>query len=304
MTLGIVGCGYTGLRVADAWRADPSRSGETVRGTTRSRLDALREHGVQAHTVDLADGEGLAAFFAELDHVIHLAPPPEDDRALDAELERVVEAARRHAPKLQSYVYGSTTGAFGHQSDADWVDEKTRPGELQPRGRKRLRYEQGLWASGLPVRVVRIAAIYGPGRGMKAALERGMLLFEGGPLTSRIHVDDLAHLLVGMTGPQAPPLVIGCDDEPARSVDVAAYVCEQLGWSMPRVLSREEALRRLPAKALELRMAGRRCRSLYRDQVMGPLRYPSYREGMLQAIESERGSAEAAEAGSTTAADE
>lgn len=149
-----------------------------------------------------------------------------------------------------------------------------------PRGARRLRYERRLQASGLPVRVVRIAAIYGPGRGMRAALDRGMLLFEDGPLTSRIHVEDLARLLISMTGPEAPELVVACDEKPAPTLEVARYLCGLLGRPMPEVLTQEEALAQMSPQARELRTQGRRCRSKWRHVLVGPLRYPTYREGL------------------------
>ena len=103
-------------------------------------------------------------------------------------------------------------------------------------------------------------------------------------MTSRIHVHDLARLLVALTGPQVPGLVVGCDERPARTVEVAAYTCELLGRPMPPIHSKEEALAGMSSQAREMRTAGRRCRSLHREALIGALRYPSYREGMRDAL--------------------
>lgn len=303
VTLGILGCGYTGLRVATVWRSgtvgpesfDPDRASAAgappwaragpIRGTTRStgRLDDLAGWGIEGWTADLARGIP-EPFFQGLEHVIHLAPPPTDEGELDRQVDALAATVRRAAPGLKSFVYGSTTGAFGQQSDGDWVDEDTPAGPMQPRGARRARYEARLRSSGLPVRIVRIAAIYGPGRGMPAALDRGMVLFEGGPLTSRIHVEDLARLLVAMTGPDVPAMVVGCDEEPARTVEVAEFCCRITGRAMPEVVSKEAALRDMSPQARELRTAGRRCRSRHRPGLIGALRHPSYREGLRASV--------------------
>lgn len=274
MELGILGCGYTGVRLAEAATA----GGHRVRAAVRSEASrqALRTRGLDARCVDLADGTGLDDFFRGLDGVVHLAPPPPAGE-LDFEVARI-----RRASDVSVFVYGSTTGAFG--SVEGWIDERTPPGPLSPRGRARARYEAALRAAGLPVRVVRIAGIYGPGRTIKHALDRGLVLFEGGPPTSRVHVADLARILEAMLDESAPELVIACDEEPTPTLEVARYVVSLLAEPEPEVLDLDTARGRLSPAAIELRLGGRRCRSIHRADLIGELLYPTYREGMRAAL--------------------
>jgi len=251
-----------------------------VRGSTRSpaRRDQLAARGVDARLVALDDPASLLDFGFDLDVLVHLAPPPAED-----EIEPEVERLRRALPaSLRAIVYGSTTGAFGWSSE--WIDERTPSGELAPRGRRRVRYEAALRTTGLPVRVARIAGIYGPGRTMKHAMDRGLVLFEGGPPTSRVHVDDLARLLEAMAVKESPDLVIACDDRPAPTLEVANYVAGLLGQPLPPVLSLDEAKSQMSPGAAEMRLSGRRCRSLHRADLIGDLAYPTYREGMRAAL--------------------
>ncbi|MGF1510418.1 MAG: NAD-dependent epimerase/dehydratase family protein [Myxococcota bacterium] len=272
---GIVGCGFTGVRLARLLKA---RGHEVVASRRNvSGLARLESEGIQVRSVDLASGSGLHELDA-CDGLIHLAPTPETDEAIEKEVRRLgAHFAGR------TLVYGSTTGAFGRQPEGAWVDERSPTGPLQDRGARRKAYEVQLQAAEVELRIVRIAGIYGPGRSMFDSLKRGIVLFEGGPPTSRIHVEDLARLLAASLDPNAPALVVGCDREPAPTLEVARFACQLSGQPLPPIDSIEEAARRMSPLAKELRLSGRRCRSVVRDDLIGSLRYPTYREG-LEAI--------------------
>ena len=191
-------------------------------------------------------------------------------------------------PSLQTFVYGSTTGAFGAIEGDPWIDEDTPSGRLGERGQRRLAYEEGLRAFVDPLKVVRIAGIYGPGRTIWAALQRpNFVLFEGGPPTSRTHVEDLAALLQAMGDPSAPSLAVACDEAPAPTLEVARFACALLKVPCPEPLSLDEARQQLSPAALEMRMGGRRCRSKVRPALVGPLRYPTYKTGLAAALRAE-----------------
>lgn len=274
--VGILGCGYSGVRLAHRLLRD----GHSVRGTVRSdeRRSELERRGVDARVADLADAGSLQAFGRDLDAVVHLAPPP-PAHEIEAEVHRLDEALPDSVGLL---VYGSTTGVFGRLEG--WIDERSIPGPRAPRGEARARYEAALTATGRPTRVVRIAGIYGPGRTTKQAIDRGLVLFEGGPPTSRIHVTDLTRILAAMLRSEAPDLVIACDEAPAPTLEVARFVMELLGEPMPPVLAREEAEATMSPAAREMRLGGRQCRSVERPALIGDLTYPTYRQGMKAAL--------------------
>lgn len=278
----ILGCGYTGRALIPPLGA---AGHEVVATTTQSahapQIEAL---GAEVRVARLEDPAALRAALAGATRVIHLAPP--DREAAPA---AQVEALARVLPGgLQAYVYGSTTGAFGRPAGPEaWIDETTPPRNVTGWGKARLEYEHALAAHGVPLRVVRIAGIYGPGRTLKDSLQSGMLLFEGGPPTSRIHVRDLARLLAAAVEDHAPPLILACDERPAPTLEVARYTAELCGIALPDVLSLEEARARLSGPALEMRLGGRRCRSVVREALIGALEFPSYVEGVKASLQEE-----------------
>lgn len=280
----ILGAGYVGLRLGRRLVA----RGIDVRGstTTPARLEALRAAGLSPVLAGPDEPSGFERLLSDVDGVVHLAPP--DAAGPAAEAVRLVAGFEDRTPRV---VYGSTTGAFGQQSPGAWVDERSAAGLLGPRGAGRAATEDALRHAGLDLVVVRIAGIYGPGRTLARRLAAGgFVLFEGGPFTSRIHVDDLVSLLeAGLFAAQPPRLVLACDEHPAPTLEVARFVAEEKSLPMPPVRSLEEAKRVLSPAAAEMRLSGRRCRSLYREGLMGPLRYPSYREGLVASWREEDG---------------
>jgi nucleoside-diphosphate-sugar epimerase len=276
----ILGCGYTGRALTRRLiaRGDPVRATTT----TEAKLSNLASLGAEPVLLRADKPETFSRALSDAEVIIHLAPPPE---GIALEVAAIAQAV---GPRLRALVYGSTTGAFGEHEDGAWVDESTPPRKVGKKGQARLDYERALRDHGLPLRVVRIAGIYGPGRTLRESIEReALVLFEGGPPTSRIHVEDLARLLLAMSEPGAPPLAIGCDEEPAETIEVARYTCSLLKKQMPDPISIDDAKRVLSPAALEMRLGGRRCRSLVREKLIGALEYPTYREGVRASLVAE-----------------
>jgi nucleoside-diphosphate-sugar epimerase len=188
----VVGCGYTGRRLLNLCR-DAQRD---FLGTVRSdaSLDALRAAGARAEVLDLdAPGGQLPDAWSKDRVVVYMAPPPEDGDA-DTRL-RAFLARLRALPR--SVVYLSTTAVYGDTGGAT-VDEDTPPAPASARGRRRRDAELALleWsaATGVPVRILRVPGIYGPGRLPLERLRQGAPMVreaDAGP-GNRIHVDDLA----------------------------------------------------------------------------------------------------------------
>jgi nucleoside-diphosphate-sugar epimerase len=278
----ILGCGYAGRALARRLiaRGEPGRATTT----SSSKITSLRDLGADVVFLDRERRDSYRAALSEATAVVHLAPPPQHE-SIEEEVDRVV---RSLGDRLEAYVYGSTTGVFGNADGGQWIDESTPPRDPAEKGRVRLEYERALAAAKVPLKVVRIAGIYGPGRTLRESLaKQSLLLFEGGPPTSRIHVEDLARLLEAMARPSSPPLAIACDELPAPTLDVARYTCELLGIEAPAPVALEDAKRVLSPAAIEMRLGGRRCRSLVREKLIGPLDHPTYREGVKASLIAE-----------------
>jgi nucleoside-diphosphate-sugar epimerase len=194
--------------------------------TTKRLARQLQQSGrdVHAATGHPPDSKGLPRGAV----LIHSIPPVEEpDRSAIRECIRTLEPAR--------ILYISSTGVYGPQTN---VDETSLAAPDDDKGRARLADEQWLADTGIPILILRSAAIYGPGRGIHMRLRNGALtgLPRGsGGVVSRIHVDDLAALLAagidsGLTG--AWPVA---DDRPAASSEVIRWYATRLGINLPEI---------------------------------------------------------------------
>ena len=281
--IAVIGCGYAGRVLARRLidRGNPV----LATTTTEARLSSLAALGAEPVMVRADRPELIERAMSGADAVVYLAPPMKGQSP-----EALAKMLAQAAPSsLKSFVYGSSTGVYGQFEDPETVvDELTPPRDPHERGRDRLAVEQALAAAGLPLSVVRIAGIYGPGRTLKDSMRKeSLVLFEGGPKTSRIHVEDLARILEAMIEPSAPPLVLACDDLPATTLDVARYTAELLGLTAPDPVPLEDAKRIMSPAAHEMRLGGHCCRSIVRPKLIGDLTYPTYREGVRASLVDE-----------------
>jgi nucleoside-diphosphate-sugar epimerase len=189
----ILGCGYTGERVARRFLA---------RGASVTSINSKTER------FEVARGA----------LVLH-SVPPEGSRGL---VEKLGAAPAR-------VVYLSTTGVYGA---ARFVDEFTAVAPETEQHRLRLDEERRVAAGPWSSLILRPAAIYGPGRGVQESLKRGACRVDEN-FVSRIHVDDLAThveagLLSGVTG--AYPVA---DEEPCTSREIAEYCARLLDLPVP-----------------------------------------------------------------------
>jgi nucleoside-diphosphate-sugar epimerase len=280
MKIAIIGCGYTGRVLA----ARLIERGSAVRATTTTdtNLAALAALGAEPVVARVDRFEALKSTMRGADAVVYLAPANAEEPA-----KVIADRLAAACPSgIKSFVYGSSTGVYGKQSDPEgWVDESTPPRDPGERGRLNLEMEHALLGAGLPLKLVRIAGIYGPSRTLYDLLRRQeLLVFSGGPPTSRIHVADLARILETMTRPEAPPLVLACDDLPATTLEIAEYTSALVGLPPPAPLSIADARRVMSPAALELRLGGHRCRSMVQKKLIGPLDFPTYREGVRASL--------------------
>lgn len=223
--------------------------GERVVALVRSEASAaaLRAEGFEVVAEVPAEGDVLVCF------------PP--DGKTDAAL----------APRLQgrALVYVSTTSVYGGGVVDDATPVLPAP---SPRVRARLDAEEAWRAAGATV--LRCPGIYGPDRGLHRRVIRGehRLPGDGSAFLSRIHVDDLASLLLAARRVPGETFVVG-DREPASQAEVCAWIARTYDVPMPPSVPIEEVHETLRG---DRRVDG--SRALARLGVT--LRYPTYREGM------------------------
>ncbi len=290
MSLLIVGYGYLGRRVAH-WAA--GRPGE-IRALVRDPAagSAAPFRGVDPVPGDLDHQDSLAALPTAGASVLYLAPPP-DTGTCDPRMERFCRAAAgdRRPAKV---VYISTTGVYGDCGGA-WIDESTPPRPGTDRARRRLAAEQTLVSWGrkerVPVVILRVAGIYGPGRLPLAALgaNRPVLDPADSPWTNRIHVDDLARVcLAALERGADGDLLNVCDGEPGTMTDYFFAVADAFGLPRPPLVSRAEAARLLSPAMLSYLDESRRldCRCL-RERLGVTLAYPALAAGLQACLKEE-----------------
>lgn len=217
-----------------------------VSGTTRSpeNFALLREAGIAPIAFDGEDiPDPLRVALAQATHIIVSAAPGE---AGDPVLACGRDILRDAAPALEWIGYLSTVGVYGDHRGA-WVDEASETRPTSARSRRRVEAERD-WLDfgsqrGVPVAVLRLSGIYGPGRNALVNLENGTArrLVKPGQVFNRIHVEDIAgalrHLAAGRTG----GVFNVSDGQPAPPQDVVAYAAALMGVAPPPAIDFDTA---------------------------------------------------------------
>jgi len=217
-----------------------------IAGTTRSQenFGLLREAGIIPCLFDGTHvGDDLAARLAETTNLVLSAAP--GDRG-----DPVLCAARpllmKGMPALQWVGYLSTVGVYGYHGGA-WVDEESECRPTSKRSRQRVEAERAWLDFGrertLPVAILRLAGIYGPGRNAFRNLERGTArrIVKPGQYFNRIHVEDIAGSLEFLASRRMGGIFNITDDEPAPAPDVVAFAAKLMGVEPPPEIPFEQA---------------------------------------------------------------
>jgi nucleoside-diphosphate-sugar epimerase len=188
--------------------------------------------------------------------------------------------------------YLSTTGVYGDRGGG-WVDETAELLPTGERGRRRVVAEEGwldLWRSrGLPVHIFRLAGIYGRGRSAFDALRSGTAkrIAKPGQVFSRIHVEDLARVLIASIERPRPGAVYNvCDDEPSPPEAVVAHAAALLGIPAPPLVPLEVAGLSPMGRSFyddNKRVSNR----LIKSELGVSLQYPDYRVGLAALLADE-----------------
>src|SRR5439155_1305439 len=133
------------------------------------------EAGAQVVHIDAAKVKqfGPALLGAMGATVVYSIPPPPGVPAGEA-VRRAAQAALQACAR--SFIYLGSAGAYGNTPSAEWVDEESASALDDPQMAPRHSDEgavQAAAAAGLRTTILRLAAIYGPGRGVRQRLRAG-----------------------------------------------------------------------------------------------------------------------------------
>src|SRR5262245_17843957 len=259
-----------------------------VVGTTRD------PHKIAGEPVELFMFEGeyrsdeLHKAIAQASHLLISAAPGEAGDPVLTELAADIGAA----PKLQSIVYLSSTGVYGDHAGA-WVDETTATVPAHARGGVRAEAEQDWQAlgrsRGVPVAVLRLGGIYGPGQNAFVRLLAGRAhrIDKPGHVSNRIHVADIVQAIEAAFARQYDGTVNVTDGAPASPNEQIEFAAGLLGIDPPPMMPYDEAKRRLSPFLMSFYEGCARVRNdKIRNELGVALRYPDYRAG-LQALFTE-----------------
>jgi len=283
----VVGCGYTGIRLAHRLRD----AGLRVVGTSRS-ADRGREMlaaGIEVVAGDLRQAEILASLGELRPSVVAYCAPPQ---AADDPLAAILAATSN--PSLEAFLYASSSSVYGDR-DGAWVDENTaiapdESGDPERYAAERIVVRAGM--DGIPTRVCRITGIYGPGRMLRHLLESGQysLIEAHDPWVNRIHVDDLvAGLIAACESGRAGAVYNMVDERPHRASEFANLAADLNRLPRPALISEAEARARYDAATLRRKLASKRVRcSRLREELGVRLKYPDYRAGLAASATQEQ----------------
>ena len=218
----------------------------------------------------------------DVTHILSSVPP---DDAGDIVLQRFGQALAERAKDISWAGYLSTTGVYGDHGGG-WVDEATPLTPNTTRGERRVAAERG-WlelhkTNSLPLHVFRLAGIYGPGRNQLESLRNGTAkrVIKEGQVFSRIHVDDIAGILLQSIARPHPGRVYNvADDEPCPPQDVVTFGADILGMEPPAEEPFEGAV--LSAMGRSFFADSKRVRNdRVKQELQYRFKYPDYRTGL------------------------
>jgi nucleoside-diphosphate-sugar epimerase len=280
MKLLILGAGFSGKSIARIC----APKFEKVYGTTRSAKNFAGIEKTGATPI-VFDGEtispDLAAALGDITHIVQSISPDEDG---DGFLNRFKDL-RAIAPKLEWAGYLSTIGVYGNR-DGNWVDESASLEPVSDRSRERVIAERQ-WldagaARGIPVAVLRLSGIYGPGRNAFVNLDNGTArrLIKPGQIFNRIRVEDIGRFTAFLIGAGKGGVYNVTDAEPAPAPDVVEYAARLMGVPVPPDIPFETAELSPMARSFygeSKRVSNARSRELGFEYL-----YPDYRISLQQ----------------------
>ena len=276
MNVFCLGLGYSAQRFATLYGEDYFIAG-SVR--TEEKAELLQHKGYQTYVFDgLRCHDDLARALHETEALI-ISIPPSDEGDGGEQIARLLSGTTR----LKVIIYLSTIGVYGDRHGA-WVSEKDLATPMQPRSIRRLKAENQWQAIAntlnVPIAVLRLAGIYGPGQNAIEQLRAGMArcIIKPGQVFNRIHGDDIARVIHGVLTTPKNALYNVSDDEPAPPQDVIAYAAKLLDVPPPPAIDWQEA--GLSTMARSFYEENKRVSNALIRAEFGDLLYPTYREGL------------------------
>ncbi len=278
----IVGCGYIGLPLGHTL----VKQGHQVFGLRRSEAGAaeLTAAGITPLPADVTKAQTLAALPMEYDWVVNCAAAgggsADDYRQLYV-MGNFNLVDWLHPAPPRKYVYTSSTSVYG-QNDGSLVVETDPIAPTAETARCLVEAENLLFSAyeklKFPVVVLRVAGIYGPGRGhwLRQLLHgEARIDGDGSRWLNMIHRDDVVGAIItALEHAPAGSVYNTVDNEPVAQRDFFAWLADRLNLPLPPTA---------PADVESFRKRGvtnKRVSNLRLKQQLGfQYKYPTFRQG-------------------------
>lgn len=263
-----------------------------IGGTVRSpeKAAALQGLGVGAVQFDgtQASPAVSAALRTGVSHVVaSIAPDADGDPVL-----RHHRADLDAAADLGWLCYYSTVGVYG-DFDGAWIDETAT---LDPRNERsvwRVQAEKE-WrdyaaARGVPLLILRLAGIYGPGRSTFDKLRDGTArrVVKQGQVFNRIHVEDIGRVTALAAVQRLAGTYNLADDLPAPPQDLVTHAAALLDMEPPPEVAFEDA--QFTSMQRSFYADNKRVSNAAIKAALGiDLLYPDYRTGLAAILKAEQ----------------
>jgi nucleoside-diphosphate-sugar epimerase len=234
MNLTIFGCGYSGTAIAQAFAGFAHH----VVGTTRSpeKAAVLERDGIQAFVFDGVDiSDALRTQIKETTHLVQSIAPGKDGDPL---IRLAGDDIRNLMPKLEWIGYLSTIGVYGDRK-GEWVDETASVHPVSERSVERVEAEDAWLAIGkalnIPVAVLRLSGIYGPGRNAFCNIDKGTArrLIKKDQVFNRIRVEDIGVAARFLSDRGIGDIYNVTDNEPQPPQDIIVEAARLMGVEPP-----------------------------------------------------------------------
>lgn len=277
----IAGCGEIGTRVADLALQRSLKVTALVRNVEKK--DKLQQSGIETVIGNLDSPETLPHLDLHGAAVCYLVPPP-GGGIKDTRVMNFLASIKEQPAKV---VYISTTAVYGDCGD-ELVTEERPVSPANHTAKRRCDAEDSFrtWGKerGVPVVILRVSGIYGPGRiPMQRILSNEPLLneMEAG-YTNRIHAADLAQIcLAAIERGEDGDIFNICDGETSKMTDYFNAITDLL--NIPRLpqVSLDEAREVMSPLMFSYMTESRKISNNKMIEKLGiKLQYPTMKEGL------------------------
>lgn len=272
------GLGYCATYLVTALQ-DYKRDNWQFSGTTRSSLSTI-------DNVHLYQFDDIAYLPQDITHMLVSIPPTENgDIAFNNFSKHIV-----HLKTLKWLGYLSSTGVYG-DCQGGWVDENSEVNPANAFSKNRILAEEQ-WLSlykkyNIPIHIFRLSGVYGLGRNQleKVMLGQGQIIKKPNQIFSRVHVEDIAQILLHSIQLPIPGEIFNvADNLPSPPEEVMLYAYRLLNLKPPEPVSIEQA--GISEIAKKFYSESKKIKNDKIKQLLKiKLKYPTYKKGLRAIFE-------------------